>query len=129
MDGIEGQGLNTLVDSINNAFSPGNIEESVRRLEGLSPRADFLTISRTLGILGRMDDARFRRYRRNLTIPPLIQQVLTAVHRTSLFRQPPTPIRIEINDVTPPSIEVTVTDQLISIRLNRADPRRNRLSV
>jgi hypothetical protein len=120
MDG--GAARTTLVDNINTAFSPANIAESVARLERLSPRADFLSISRELGILGDMDEPTFRRYRRNLTIPRLIQQILTVTHRAALSRKPPVPMHIEINDVTPPSIEITVTDQLISIRLNRPHP-------
>jgi hypothetical protein len=62
MDG--GAARTTLVDNINTAFSSANIAESVARLERLSPRADFLSISRELGILGDMDEPTFRRYRR-----------------------------------------------------------------
>jgi hypothetical protein len=110
-----------LVENINNAFSARNVANSASRVQHLS-RADFLTISRELGILGEMSAQTFRRYRRNMTIPPAIQRILTSVHRSALFRDPPIPMRIEINDATPPSIEITATDQLISIRLNRPHP-------
>lgn len=122
MDGAAAVG--NLVENINQAFHPSNVAASARRVEHLS-RADFLTLSRELGILGEMSDRTFRRYRRNLTIPPLIQRILTLVHRAALFRNPPSPMRIEINDATPPSIEITVTEQLISIRLNRPHPHRH----
>jgi hypothetical protein len=113
----------TLIENINSAFSAENIRISVGRLRGLSRRADFLTISRTLGILHPMDDATFRRYRRNLTIPRAIQQILTSIHHAALYADPPMPMRIQINDAPTPAIEVTVTDQLISIRLDRPAPQ------
>jgi len=121
MDGLTAR--ETLIDNINSAFSAENIGISVGRLRGLSRRADFLTISRSLGILHSMDDAAFRRYRRSLTIPRAIQQILTSVHRTALYADPPVPMRIQINDAPTPAIEVTVTDQLISIRLDRPAPQ------
>jgi hypothetical protein len=112
-----------LVENINSAFSPENIAISAGRLRTLSRRADFLTISRALGILGDMDEATFRRYRRNMPLPRPIQQLLTTIHQAALYADPPIPMRFEINDATPPSIEVTVTDQLIMVKLNRPDPR------
>jgi hypothetical protein len=112
----------TLTNNINSAFSSANISDSATRFQRLSPRADFLAISRELGILGDMDEPAFRRYRRNLPFPRLIQQILTITHRAALSHTPPIPMNIEINVATPPSIEITVTDQLISIRLNRPDP-------
>jgi len=124
MDG--GAAVTDLVDNINRAFSQQNIAQSVARLAGISRRADFLTISRALDILPPMDNQVFRRYRQNITIPRVIQQILTNIHHYALFRQPPTPMRIEINDVTPPSIEVTHTENMISIILNRPHPGRNR---
>jgi hypothetical protein len=124
MDG--GASLTELVDKINNAFSPENVAGSAARLRGLSRQADFLRISRELGILPDMNVSTFRRYRENMTIPPVIRQVLTTIHRAVLFGDSPVPMRMEINDATPPSIEVTVTDQLISVKLNRPAPRRAR---
>jgi len=122
---MDGAGaLTPLVDNINRAFSPENIARSVARLEGISRRADFLTISRALDILPPMDERTFRRYRRNMTIPPVIQQILTLVHHMALFRDPLTPMQIEINDVIPPSINVRVSDDLIYIILNRPHPHR-----
>ena len=114
----------TLIENIKSAFSAENIGISVERLRGLSRRADFLTISRTLGILHSMDDATFRQYRRDLTIPRAIQRILTSVHQAALYANPPVPMRIQINDAPTPAIEVTVIDQLISIRLDRPAPRR-----
>ncbi len=111
-----------LVNNLNRAFSAANIANTVTRLRNLSRRADFLTIARELGIIRQMDEATFRRYRRNLTFPRPIQQVLTIAHHAALFREPPTPMHFEINDATPPSVEISVTDQLISITLNRPDP-------
>lgn len=113
-----------LVNNINSAFSPANIAASVARLPGPSSRADFLEISRRVGVLGTMNEAEFRRYRRkmNTVIPPQIQQILTVVHRAALYATPPIPMHIQINPAGPPSIHVTHTDQLISIVLNRPDP-------
>src|SRR5215469_916725 len=93
----------TLVENINSAFSRENVEISVARLQQISKsrREDFLSISRKLGILGDMDDRRFRRYRKNITLPRLIQQILTTTHHTALFANPPIPMHIEINDATP----------------------------
>lgn len=116
----------TLVDNINSTFNRSNIANAVARLRGVSRRADFLTISRELDILGTMSQQTFRPYRRNLTIPRLIQQILTLTHRSALYADPPIPMQIEINDAVPPSIEITFTDELISIKLNREAPSRNR---
>lgn len=114
-----------LVENINSAFSAENIAITVARLAGRSRRGDFLTISRILGLLGNMDDAMFRRYRRrvNSVIPLPIQQILTTVHRAALYTSPPIPMHMEINPRTPPSIQVTRTTELISVILNRPDPQ------
>ncbi|MGC1887906.1 MAG: hypothetical protein WA709_17720 [Stellaceae bacterium] len=113
----------TLVNDLNRVYSPENIVETVARLQNVSRRADFLAINRELGVLGVMDEAAFRRYRRDLPIPRLIQQILTITHHAALFRQPPTPMHFEINVATDPSIDITGTGQLISITLNRPDPQ------
>jgi hypothetical protein len=112
----------TLVENINSAFSPQNVAISATRLRSVSRRSDFLAMSRVLGILGDMDDRTFRRYRRSMPIPREIQQILTAVHRLALFADPPKPMQIQINNTPHTAIEVRVTDQLISIRLDRPDP-------
>ncbi len=111
-----------LVRDLNNAFGQANIVETARRIQELSPRADFLTMTRAAGVLGDMPAATFRRYRQVLTFGRTIQQILTLAHREALSRDPPSPIHFEINDASPPSIEVTVADRLVSIRLNRPDP-------
>jgi hypothetical protein len=117
-------GRPTLVENVNSAFSAQNIAISAARLAGLSPRADFLAISRRVGVLRSMSDAQFARYRRRINeiLPPPIRRILTIAHRIALYADPPIPLHIEINPVTPPSIQVTYTDRLISIVLNRPDP-------
>ena len=47
-------GRPTLVENVNSAFSAQNIAISAARLAGLSPRADFLAISRRVGVLIRI---------------------------------------------------------------------------
>jgi hypothetical protein len=113
-----------IVENFNSAYSPQNIAITVAKLVGLPPRADFLEISRRADVLlERMTDAQFRRYRRNINsrIPRPLQRMLTTAHRAALFATPPIPMHIEINDQTPTSVQVTYSDQLISIILNRAD--------
>jgi hypothetical protein len=111
-----------LVIDLNRVFGAANIADTAGRLQGLSRRADFLTMTRAAGALGDMSDGTFRRYRQNVPIPAVIQQILTAVHRQALFSSKPIPMYFEINDAVPPSINVTVTNETISIRLGRPDP-------
>jgi hypothetical protein len=111
-----------LVSDLNRIFGAANIASTAARLQGLSRRADFLTMTRAAGALGDMNDRTFRRFRQNLPIPTVIQQVLTAVHRQALFGSQPIPMHFEINDALPPSISVAVTNEAISIRLDRPDP-------
>jgi hypothetical protein len=113
-----------IVENFNSAYSRENIAITVAKLAGLSPQADFLEINRRADVLlERMTDAQFRRYRRGISsrIPNPLRRMLTIAHRAALFAAPPIPMRIEINDQTPPSLQVIYSDQLISIILNRAD--------
>lgn len=112
-----------LVNNINRILGPANIANAAAQARQLSARADFLTISRVLGILPEMSEGGFRRYRRNLPFPRLVQQVLTSAHRAALMADPPIPLHIAINDVAPPSVQVTATPELISVVLNRPDPQ------
>lgn len=116
--------MNDLIaNRVNNAFSAQNVANSAARVSNLR-NADFLTLSRELGILPELDAAGFRQYRRRITIPRVIQRILTLVHREALFRDTPIPINIRINDTETSSIQVTVTEQLISVTLNRPAPTR-----
>jgi hypothetical protein len=113
-----------IVENFNSAYSRQNIAITLAKLVGLSPQADFLEINRRADVLlERMTDAQFRGYRRTINnrIPRPLQRMLTIAHRAALFATPPIPMRIEMNDQTPPSLQVTYSDQLISIILNRAD--------
>jgi hypothetical protein len=122
MDGAESRP--TIVENFNSAYSRENLEITLAKLVGLPPRADFLEINRRADVLlERRTGAQFRRYRASINrrIPAPLQRMLTIAHRAALFASPPIPMHVEINPRTPPSLEVTFTDQLISIILNRAD--------
>src|SRR5262249_15046305 len=85
--------------NINRAFGAAQIRKSANRVAKLRPRADFLDISEALGCIAHIPFRDLKRYRRTLTIPPLIQRVLTAAYRDALFHEPkPIPLRIKIND-------------------------------
>jgi hypothetical protein len=122
MDGVRSRPR--IVENFNSAYSRQNLEITLAKLIGLPPRADFLEINRRADVLlERMTDAQFRQYRRgiNRRIPAPLQRMLTIAHRAALFSSPPIPMHIEMNPRTPPSLEVSFSDELISIRLNRAD--------
>ena len=112
----------TLVNNINTTFGPQNVRANVAGLP--TRRGDFLTICRKAGVLGRMNNAQFQRYRArtDTVIPPLVQRILTASFRAALSASPPVAMHIEINPTTAASVQVTYTDRLISIVLNRPDP-------
>ena len=110
--------------NLNRAFDARQIKKSANRVAKLGSRADFLDISDALGCMAHIRFGSLTRYRRVLTIPPLIQRVLTATYRDALFREPkPVPLRIKIVDGRTHSIEVKTTDRLISVRLTRPDPK------
>jgi hypothetical protein len=116
-----------LVENANREFREDNIANTVARLAGLSPQADFLAISRRAGVLplpATITDEQFDRYRRriNQVIPLPIRRLLTLAHRLALYADPPIPMQIEINRAARASIQVTYSDRLISIVLNRPDP-------
>ena len=109
---------------INRAFGSSQIRSSARRVAKLGPRADFLDISEELGCIAHIPFGNLRRYRRILTIPPLIQRILTAAYRDALFHEPkPIPLRLKIVVGRSHSIEVKYTERLISVSLTRPDPK------
>jgi hypothetical protein len=110
--------------NINRAFGAAQIRKSANRVAKLGPRADFLDISEALGCIAHIQYGNLKRYRRTLTIPQLIQRVLTAAYRDALFHEPKTiPLRIKINDGRNHSVEVKTTDRLITVALTRPDPK------
>jgi len=110
--------------NINRAFGVAQIKKSAERVAKLGPRADFLDISEALGCIAHIPYGNLKRYRGMLTIPPLIQRVLTAAYRDALFHEPePTPMRIKINDGRSHSVEVKTTGRLISVVLARPEPK------
>lgn len=116
----------TIVENFNSAYNRENVQITVGKLKakGMSSRDDFLQINRKADVLVEaMTAPQFRRYRAriNARIPRPIQQMLTIVHRAALTAMPPIPMHIEINPTAPPSIQVTQTPQLISIKLHRPD--------
>ena len=112
--------------NINRAFGASQIRNSARRIARLGPRADFLDISNELGCIAHIPFGNLRRYRRILTIPPLIQRILTAAYRDALFHEPkPIPLRLKIIAGRIHSIDVTSTERLISVSLTRPDPKTN----
>jgi hypothetical protein len=113
-----------LQQKINQAFSAAQIKQSANRVAKLGPRADFLDISEALGCIAHIQYDDLKRYRRILTIPALIQRILTAAYRDALFHQPkPIPLRIKINNGRSHSIEVKTTESLITVTLTRPDPK------
>jgi hypothetical protein len=110
--------------NVNRAFGTAQIRHSARRIAKLGPRADYLDISEALGCIAHIPFGNLKRYRRVLTIPPLIQRILTAAYRDALFHEPkPIPLRLKINDGRSHSIEVKSTERLISVSLTRPDPK------
>lgn len=111
-----------LARGLNHAFSAANIEASAERVRALPARADFLDISDALGVMSEAAHANLRRYRRNLTLPTVVQRVLTAAYKESLLHKPkPVPLRIQINRAPRDSISVEYTEKLIKVMLNRPD--------
>lgn len=111
-----------LTRGLNRAFSAQNIEASAQTVRALPARADFLDISDALGVMPEQAHANLRRYRRALTLPPVVQRILTAAYKESLLHQPkPIPLRIQITPARRHSISVEYTDKLIKVVLNRPD--------
>jgi hypothetical protein len=122
MDGITSRPR--IVENFNSAYNRENIAITLRKLAELPPDADFLDFARKADVLVEpMTDAQFSRYREHINrrVPRPLQVLMTMVHRAALFEYPPTPMHLEMNDRTPPSLQVTCEDELISIILNRAD--------
>jgi hypothetical protein len=110
--------------NLNRAFGAAQIKKSANQVAKLGPRADFLDISDALGCISHIPFRSLRRYRRVLTIPPLIRRILTAAYRDALFHQPKAlPLRIKINVGRDHSIEVRTTDRSINVVLTRPDPK------
>ena len=108
--------------NLNRAFGAAQIKKSANQVAKLGPRADFLDISEVLGCMSHIPFGSLRRYRRVLTIPPLIRRILTAAYRDALFHQPEAlPLRIKINVGRDHSIEVRTTDRSIIVVLTRPD--------
>jgi hypothetical protein len=113
-----------LENKLNDVFGAKNIRSSANRLKKLGPRADFLDISEALGCLDHIRYINLRRYRGELTIPPLIQRVLTTAYREALFHKPkPIPLRIRIRAGRGNSVQLKTTDRLIAVVLTRPDPK------
>jgi hypothetical protein len=111
-----------LTRALNQAFSAANIEASADRVRALPARADFLDISDALGVMSPAAHANLRRYRRTLSLPTVVQRVLTAAYKESLLNKPkPIPLRIQINRTPRHSISVEHSDKLIKVVLNRPD--------
>jgi hypothetical protein len=109
---------NKIERNLNRAFSAAQIKKSANQVAKLGPRADFLDISEAVGALSDIQIGSLRRYRRVLTIPPLIRRILTATYREALFHQPKgLPLRIKINAARDHSIEVRSTDRSIVVVL------------
>jgi hypothetical protein len=117
-----------LVNNINTTFGPANVVATAALVQSLSSGLDFLDISRAAGVIGHMNATEFDNYRKRMdtVIPMPIQRILTAVHVAALYTNPPLPINITINPVSPASISVTYThadsNPSISIVLHRPDP-------
>lgn len=109
--------------NLNRVFSAAQIKKSANQVAKLGPHADFLDISEALGCISHIVPyGGLRRYRRVLTIPPLIRRILTAAYRDALFHQPKAlPLRIKINVGPNHSIEVKTTDRSIIVVLTRPD--------
>ena len=70
------------------------------------------------GALSGINFGSLRRYRRVLTISPLIRRILTATYRDALFHKPKAlPMRIKINAGRDHSIEVRSTNRSIAVVL------------
>jgi hypothetical protein len=111
-----------LTRALNQAFSAANIEASADQVRALPARADFLDISDALGVMSPAAHANLRRYRRTLSLPTVVQRVLTAAYKESLLNKPkPIPLRIQINRTPRHSISVEHSDKLIKVVLNRPD--------
>jgi hypothetical protein len=111
-----------LTRALNQAFSAANIEASADRARALPARADFLDISDALGVMSASAHANLRRYRRTLSLPTVVQRVLTAAYKESLLNKPkPIPLRIQINRAPRHSVSVEHSDKLIKVVLNRPD--------
>jgi len=103
---------------LNLAFRAAQIKKSANQVGKLGPRADFLDISEVLGCLSHIPYTSLRAFRRGLTIPPLIQRILTATYRDALFHQPQAlPMRIKINSGREHSVDVKSTNRSISVVL------------
>ena|SRR5579864_6714541 len=111
-----------LTRDLNRAFGAPNIEASAQIVRALPARADFLDISEALGLLAQHHGGNFRRYRQKLTLPRVVQRVLTAAYKESLLNQPkPIPLRIQINKAPRHSVQVEYTEKQIKVVLNRPD--------
>jgi hypothetical protein len=116
-----------LIRRINLIFGPQSIGRTASRLGRLSPRADVFTILDELELLSIVTTSDVRRYRRELTIPKLNRQILTAAFRTALFGGgKPTPLALQIYSGEQEAVEVKTTDRLIEVTLIRIDPPRFR---
>jgi hypothetical protein len=109
---------NKIERNLNRAFGAAQIKKSANQVAKLGPRADFLDITEVVGALSGISFGSLRRYRRVLTIPPLIRRILTATYRDALFHKPKAlPMRIKINAGRDHSIEVRSTNRSIAVVL------------
>jgi hypothetical protein len=120
-----GEGADALIlsNKINQSFHANNIAATSASLSPLKPSADFLTICHTLGHLDHLIRTDLNAYRRALKMPPLQRRIMTLVFRQSLLRTPtPWPLHITIKDGPDHGIEVSTTDDLISLVVTRTPP-------
>ncbi|MGH7155605.1 MAG: hypothetical protein ACREF3_16880 [Acetobacteraceae bacterium] len=111
-----------LVGDINLAFNRVNIQATAARLATVATTGDFLDICDHLGFLQTIHGGNLVQYKRNLAIPEVNRQLLTAAFRASLTAAPdPIPLQILISSGSHDIVTVTVTDAEVSVIVVRAD--------
>lgn len=111
-----------LICAINDEFNRLNIQSTAARLGTLASTGDFLEICDALGLLAPLHRGNFAAYRTNLTIPPVIQSMLTAAFRHALTATPqPIPLQILIVSGMQDIVTITSTATEISVLLTRDD--------
>lgn len=111
-----------LICAINDAFNRLNVQSTAAQLGALAATGDFLDICEALGLLAPLHRGNFAAYKSNLTIPPVIQAMLTAAFRQALTATPqPIPLQILIVSGTHDFVTITTTATEISVLLARDD--------
>jgi hypothetical protein len=114
-----------MVAQINEAFSRRNIAHTVARIGKVASTGDFLDITDAIGALAPIHGGNLARYKRELTIPPINQRILTAAFRESLTARPnPIPLHMMIVSGTHDTVHVTTTATEIAVVITRDDSRK-----